>query len=342
MIITSTPYRISFFGGGTDYDVWFREHGGAVLAASINRYCYISCRFYPPFFDHKHRIVWSRIELVQKTADIEHPAVREAIQYLDIDEGLEIHHDGDLPARTGLGSSSAFAVGMLHALYALKGELVSKRKLASDAIHLEQNLLHENVGIQDQITTAHGGLNLIEIDRNGAFQVRPVPISALRQQSLQEHMLLIYTGIARTASQVAAKQIASIPDKTAVLTRMHAMVYDAAEVLTGDGDLRDFGALLHETWELKRSISPDVSTPMIDDIYERARRAGAIGGKLLGAGGGGFVLLFVEPSKRQSVLDALKDFLMVPFEIEPHGTHIVLYEPERYSQFARAKRGFVR
>lgn len=342
MIITSTPYRMSFFGGGTDYSVWFREHGGAVLAASINRYCYISCRFYPPFFEHKHRIVWSRIELVQKTADIEHPAVREAIQFLGIDEGLEIHHDGDLPARTGLGSSSAFAVGILHALYALKGELVSKRKLASDAIHLEQNLLRENVGVQDQITTAHGGLNLIEIDRNGAFQVRPVPISALRQQSLQEHMLLIYTGIARTASQVAAKQIASIPDKTAVLKRMHAMVYDAAEVLTGRGDLRDFGALLHETWELKRSISPDVSTPMIDDIYDRARKAGAIGGKLLGAGGGGFVLLFVEPAKRQAVLDALKDFLMVPFEIETNGTHIVLYEPERYSQFARGKRGFVR
>jgi D-glycero-alpha-D-manno-heptose-7-phosphate kinase len=342
MIITSTPYRISFFGGGTDYPVWFREHGGAVLAASINRYCYISCRFYPPFFEHRHRIVWSRIELVQDTADIQHPAVREAIRYLNVPEGLEIHHDGDLPARTGLGSSSAFAVGILHALHALKGDLVSKHKLATEAIHLEQELLRENVGIQDQITTAHGGLNLVEIDRTGAFQVRPIPISAQRLLLLHEHMLLIYTGIARTASQVAAKQIASIPDKIEVLKRMQAMVYEAADVLTGKGDLRDFGGLLHETWELKRSISPEVSTPMIDDIYARARHAGALGGKLLGAGGGGFVLLFVEPKKRQAVLDALKDFLMVPFEIESSGTHIVLYEPERYSQFARATRGFVR
>jgi D-glycero-alpha-D-manno-heptose-7-phosphate kinase len=233
-------------------------------------------------------------------------------------------------------------VGILHALHALKGDLVSKHKLATEAIHLEQELLRENVGIQDQITTAHGGLNLVEIDRTGAFQVRPIPISAQRLLLLHEHMLLIYTGIARTASQVAAKQIASIPDKIEVLKRMQAMVYEAADVLTGKGDLRDFGGLLHETWELKRSISPEVSTPMIDDIYARARHAGALGGKLLGAGGGGFVLLFVEPKKRQAVLDALKDFLMVPFEIESSGTHIVLYEPERYSQFARATRGFVR
>jgi len=342
MIITSTPYRISFFGGGTDYPVFFQRHAGAVLAASINRYCYISCRFYPPFFEHRHRIVWSRIELVQDTADIQHPAVREAIRYLNIREGLEIHHDGDLPARTGLGSSSAFAVGMLHALYALKGELVSKRKLAMEAIHLEQSILNETVGIQDQITTAHGGFNLIEIDRNGGFQVRPVPLSAARKQDLQEHLLLIYTGVARTASQVAEKQIASIPDKTSVLERMKALVYEAAAILMGSGDIGEFGNLLHETWELKRSISPEVSTPLIDDLYARARKAGATGGKLLGAGGGGFVLLFVEPKKRQSVLDALKDFLMVPFEFEANGTHIVLYEPERYSQFARATRGFVR
>jgi D-glycero-alpha-D-manno-heptose-7-phosphate kinase len=342
MIITSTPYRISFFGGGTDYPVWFREHGGAVLTTSINRYCYISCRFYPPFFDHRHRIVWSKIELVQDTADIQHPAVREAIRYLKINEGLEIHHDGDLPARTGLGSSSAFAVGILHALHALKGELVSKHKLATEAIYLEQELLKENVGVQDQIATAHGGLNLVEIERTGAFQVRQVPLSALRQQALEEHMLLIYTGVPRSASQVAAEQIKAIPNKSDVLKRMYGMVYEAVDVLTGKGDLRNFGSLLHETWELKRCISPEVSTPMIDEIYDRARRAGALGGKLLGAGGGGFVLLFVEPKKRQAVLDALRDFLMVPFEIESRGTHIVLYEPERYSQFARATRGFVR
>src|SRR5690242_13796624 len=189
MIITSTPYRISFFGGGTDYPVWFREHGGAVLTTSINRYCYISCRFYPPFFEHRHRIVWSRIELVQDTADIQHPVVREAIRYPNIREALEIHHDAMRPARTGLGSSAASALGLLHALYPLKGELVSKRKLAMEAIHLEQSILNETVGIQDQITTAHGGFNLIEIDRNGGFQVRPVPLSAARKQDLQEHLL---------------------------------------------------------------------------------------------------------------------------------------------------------
>ena len=342
MIITSTPFRISFFGGGTDYPVWFREHGGAVLAASINRYCYISCRFYPPFFEYKHRIVWSQIELAQDVTEIKHPAVREAIRYLGIEEGLEIHHDGDLPARSGLGSSSSFAVGLLHALYALKNVYVSKQKLANEAIYLEQKLLKEDVGIQDQITAAYGGFNIVEIERNGNFGVRPLPVAELRRKALEDHLLLVYTGVSRTASQIAKAQIASIPNKQAVLSRMQKMVYEAADALTGTGDLATFGELLHEGWQLKRSISPAVSTPLIDDLYAAARGAGATGGKLLGAGGGGFVLLFVKPELRQRVLEALKQFLMVPFEIETSGTHMVLYEPERYSQFARAHRQFVR
>ena len=342
MIITSTPFRISFFGGGTDYPVWFRENGGAVLAASINRYCYISCRFYPPFFEYKHRIVWSQIELAQDVSEIKHPAVREAIRHLGVEEGLEIHHDGDLPARSGLGSSSSFAVGMLHALYALKNVFVSKRQLAKDAIHLEQNLLKEDVGVQDQITAAYGGLNIVEIDHAGNFGVRPLPISELRRKALEEHLLLVYTGVSRTASNIAKAQIASIPNKQAVLRRMHEMVHEAADILTGSGPLDPFGELLHEGWELKRSISPAISTPLIDNLYTAARAAGATGGKLLGAGGGGFVLLFVKPELRQRVLDALKKFLMVPFEFETNGTHIVLYEPERYSQFARSNRQFIR
>jgi|SRR5579875_1306206 len=342
MIITSTPYRISFFGGGTDYPVWFKEHGGAFLAASINRYCHISCRFYPPFFEYNYRIVWSRIELVHDVGEIEHPAVREAIRFLDVAEGLEIHHDGDLPARAGLGSSSAFAVGVLHALHALKGHLIPKSQLAQEAIHLEQNLLRENVGIQDQITTAVGGLNLVEIDRGGRFQVRPVPLSPIRKRALEDHLMLVYTGVPRTASDIAGKQIASIPNKSDVLKRMQALAHEAASVLTNGNDISDFGRLLHENWELKRSIAPEVSTPLVDDVYARARAAGAVGGKLLGAGGGGFILLFVAPEGRQKVLDALKEFLVVPFEFESNGTRIVLFEPEHYSHLARISRNFVR
>lgn len=341
MIITSTPYRISFFGGGTDYPVWFRDHGGAVLATSINRYCRISCRFYPPFFEYNYRIVWSRIELVHDVAQIEHPAVREAIRLLEVSEGLEIHHDGDLPARAGLGSSSAFAVGVLHALHALKGNLVPKRDLAQQAIQLERDVLRENVGIQDQITTAVGGLNFIEIYANGTFDVRPIPLSPLRKRELEDHLMLVYTGISRAASDIAGRQIASIPHKTDVLKRMQALAGEAAMVLANGADISDFGRLLHENWELKRSITPEVSTPLVDDVYARARAAGALGGKLLGAGGGGFILLFVAPERRQSVLDALKEFLVVPFELETKGTHIVLHEPERYSQLVRVSRNFV-
>ncbi len=258
MIITSTPYRISFFGGGTDYPVWFREHGGAVLATSINRYCHLSCRFYPPFFENNYRIVWSKIELVQEIADIQHPAVREAIRFLGIREGLEIHHDGDLPARAGLGSGSAFAVGILHALYALKGTMVSKQQLAEDAIHLEQNLLKEDVGIQDQIATAFGGLNLITFGSGGTFHVQPVPITPMRKRELESHFLLVYTGVTRTASDVAKKQILSIPSKASVLNEMQKLVFEAADQLTGSGDIGEFGRLLHETWQLKRSITSGI------------------------------------------------------------------------------------
>lgn len=328
MIITATPFRISFLGGGTDYPAWFRRNGGAVLSVTINKYCYLQCRNLPPFFEYKNRVVWSRIETTKDTDSIEHPAVREAMRYLGFTEGLEVHHFGDLPARTGLGSSSSFAVGLLHALFTLRGEVVGKRRLADEAIHLEQALLKENVGIQDQIAAAFGGLNRVDIGQNGDYAVQPVPMSDARRQALEEHMILLFTGIVRHASDVAKKQIDALPGKEAVVRRMQALVDEGLEVLANGRDLRDFGELLDESWQLKRSLSDAVSTEAVDAIYARARAAGAIGGKLLGAGGGGFMLLFVEPARRAQVSAALAEYLQIPFRFERSGSRVVLYEPD--------------
>ncbi|MEC7302208.1 MAG: kinase [Pseudomonadota bacterium] len=342
MIISATPYRISFFGGGTDYPVWFQEHGGAVLATTINKYCYITCRTLPPFFEYRHRIVWSRVEHVNEVDDIVHPAVREAIRYMNVQQGLEIHHDGDLPARSGLGSSSSFSVGILHALRALDGKMTSKSELAQLAIHLEQHLLKEDVGIQDQIMTAYGGLNVVEFDPDSEFRVNPIPIDPLRKELFQHHLMLIYTGISRTASEVAKSQIESIPRKKEVMRDILDMVPEATKILAGTGDISEFGRLLHEAWLLKKSITERISTSLVDDMYERARNAGALGGKLLGAGGGGFIVFFVEPGLHQSVLEALEDFLLVPFELENSGSHIAFYEPKQFSKYALANRHFTR
>ena len=342
MIISATPYRISFFGGGTDYPVWFQEHGGAVLATTINKYCYITCRTLPPFFEYRHRIVWSQVELVNKVDEIVHPAVREAIRYMNVQQGLEIHHDGDLPARSGLGSSSSFSVGILHALRALDGKMTSKSELAQLAIHLEQHLLKEDVGIQDQIMTAYGGLNVVEFDPDSEFRVNPIPIDPLRKELFQHHLMLIYTGISRTASEVAKSQIESIPRKKEVMRDILDMVPEATKILAGTGDISEFGRLLHEAWLLKKSITERISTSLVDDMYERARNAGALGGKLLGAGGGGFIVFFVEPGLHQSVLEALEEFLLVPFELENSGSHIALYEPKHFSKYALANRHFTR
>lgn len=331
MIITATPYRISFFGGGTDYRAWYEQHGGAVLSTTINRYCYLQCRYLPPFFDHKHRIVWSRIETPNDSNEIEHPAVREAINYLGISEGLEIHHFGDLPARAGLGSSSSFSVGLLHALHSLRGALVNKETLARQAIHLEQALIKEAVGVQDQIAAAYGGLNLIKIQRNGLFDVQPIPLTEERLNALEARLLLVYTGISRSASDIAKKQIAAVPKKTAVLSRMREIVDEGAAILAKADALSDFGHLLHESWELKREITPEITTSLVEEVYARSRAAGALGGKLLGAGGGGFMLLFVEPEDREAVIDALEDLLVIPFRTERAGTRIVAYEPNGYA-----------
>ena len=327
MIITRTPLRVSFFGGGTDYPAWFREHGGAVLATTIDKYLYLHCRYLPPFFDFKSRIVWSKIEQVQQPSEIAHPAIRGILEWLKIGEGVEIHHHGDLPARTGLGSSSAFSVGLLHALHALRGELVSKRKLAEEAIFVEQQVLQENVGVQDQIQSAFGGMNRIDIRTDGSFEVTPLVVRADRLAGLQKHLLLLYTGLSRTASEIAAEQVATVGAKTAELKAMREMVDQGEKILVGTGDLRDFGRLLDESWKLKRSLSSKIAPGFVNEIYEVARQAGADGGKLLGAGGGGFMLIFVTPEKRASVLQSLQKLLPVPFQFERSGTQIVLYEP---------------
>jgi len=326
MIISRTPFRVSFFGGGTDYNGWFHDHNGAVLATTIDKYCYITCRYLPPFFEHKSRIIYSKMEHVHGIEDIDHPSVREVLRFLKINEGIEIHHDGDLPARTGLGSSSSFTVGLLNSLYALKGQMVTKERLAREAIHVEQDMIKENVGCQDQTLAAYGGFNLIEFGGTNHLRVQPLTITPDKMNHLQDHLMLFFTGFSRTASSIAKSQIENIPQKKAELARMHEMVYEAVEVLNGF-NISKFGQLLDESWKLKRTLSDKISSSYIDSLYATAINAGAIGGKLLGAGGGGFVLFFVEPSKKDKVRQALKDLLEVPFKFENLGSQIIFYQP---------------
>ena len=340
MIISRTPFRVSFFGGGTDYDAWFREHGGAVLSTTINRYSYISCRYLPPFFDYRNRIVWSKIETVSKHDEIIHPVVREVLKMMEL-QGVEIHHDGDLPSRSGLGSSSSFTVGILHALNAMLGKMMTKEQLARTAINVEQELLKENVGVQDQIAAAYGGLNKIEIHPDSSFNVSPITLRAERLAALEDSLLLFYTGTSRFASEIAGEKVRSIPNKTAELHRMRQMVDEGVEILNNGSDLGDFGRLLDEAWQIKRELSSKVAPKFVDEIYAKARAAGALGGKLLGAGGGGFMLFFVEPERRQEVLTALEHLLVVPIKFDYFGSQIIFYDPDRYSQTALAGKPFV-
>jgi len=326
MIISRTPFRVSFFGGGTDYPAWFKKNKGAVLATTIDKYCYITCRYLPPFFEHRSRIIYSKMEQVRQINEIDHPAVREALRFLKIHQGVEIHHDGDLPARTGLGSSSSFTVGLLNSLYALKGVMPTKAKLAREAIHVEQKMCKENVGCQDQALAAHGGLNYIEFGGKEHLQVRRVTISEQRIRSLENHLMLYFTGFSRTASTIAAHQIKNIPKKKKELEVMYQMVQQATKLLNGN-HLKEFGRLLDENWKIKRRLSSKVSTSQIDDVYETAQRAGAVGGKVLGAGGGGFVLLFAPPGAQKKIKEKLKKLLLVPFKFENLGTQIIFYQP---------------
>lgn len=327
MIISKTPFRISFFGGGTDYPVWYRENKGAVLSTTINKYCYITLRYLPPFFPHKHRIVYSKIELTKGVDEIFHPAVREVLNYLKINKGMEIHHDGDLPAWTGLGTSSSFSVGLLNSLYALKGVISSKEQLAKQAIYIERDVLKENVGVQDQIAAAYGGFNKIIFEQNDEFKVEPVTIKKEKEEELDKHLMLFFTGISRFASEIAKSQIENTPQRKRELNLMYQMVDKAINILNEEHDILEFGKLLNETWKLKKTLSNKISNPIVDDIYQKALNAGALGGKLCGAGGGGFLLLFVSPEKQQKVREELKNFLEVKFNFEKQGSQIIYYAP---------------
>jgi D-glycero-alpha-D-manno-heptose-7-phosphate kinase len=331
MIITRTPFRISFFGGGTDYPTWYREHGGSVLATTIDKYCYISCRYLPPFFEHKHRIVYSFIENVRTIEEIQHPAVRATLAWAKVEAGLEIHHDGDLPARSGLGSSSSFTVGLVHALRGLRGQLISRDDLSRDAIHIEQNLIGENVGSQDQVSAAYGGLNRIDFEPTGAINVSPIILPAQRKEALRSHLMLCFTGVSRIASEVAKSKIENLEKRSTELKRMRAHVDEAIAILQSPStSIEDFGRLLHDSWQLKRSLSPQVSTPHIDELYAEARQAGALGGKILGAGGGGFLLLFARPEDQPAIRARLERLVHVPFNFDDSGSRIVLYQPNGF------------
>jgi D-glycero-alpha-D-manno-heptose-7-phosphate kinase len=340
MVISRTPFRISFFGGGTDYPIWFRDHGGSVLATTIDKYCYLSCRYLPPFFEHRIRLVYSRIENCQNVDDIAHPAAREVLRFSGIERGVEIHHDGDLPARSGMGSSSSFTVGLLHALYALQGQMPSKRQLALESIRIEQELIKETVGSQDQVAAAFGGFNHVVFAPNGEISVRPMTVAADRLKELNSHLMLFYSGIERTASDIADSYITDLDEKKSQLQIMKDLVEESLAVLNGGRDIRAFGTLLHEAWQAKRGLSAQVSNTHIDQIYEVAMANGALGGKLLGAGGGGFMLLFVAPERQERVRECLKRLVYVPFRFENSGSQIIYFDPREEYYTEKMVRAF--
>lgn len=322
MVITKTPFRISFFGGGTDYPVWYEQNGGAVLSTTIDKYCYVTCRQYPPFFEDKVRMVWSKIELVQNASELQHPTAREILKFFNVHKNIEIHHAADLPARSGLGASSSFVVGLLHGMYALLGKPVTKDQLAREAIHIERDRAQERVGSQDQIAAAHGGFNKIIFHPDGKFEVVPVRVRPHVLADLENRLLLFFTGVSRNTSDVTKSQIANTPNKTKELTEMHKMV-DRGIALLESGRLDDFGRLLHESWQLKRQLSNQISNPQIDTIYETARQGGALGGKLLGAGSGGFMLIYADPKDHEIIKKKLSNYLCVPFRFDTSGTQII-------------------
>jgi D-glycero-alpha-D-manno-heptose-7-phosphate kinase len=326
MIISRTPFRVSFFGGGTDYPAWYKEHGGAVLSAAINKYCYITCRYLPPFFDYKYRVRYFQREEANSVEQIRHPSVRECITFASLTKGVDIVHHADLPAQSGLGSSSTFTVGLLHALSALKHEMPTKRELAINAIRIEQDRIKENVGSQDQTIAAFGGLNRIEFGGAHEIAVRPMILHPAKIERLQQNLMLFFTGFSRTASDIAAEQIRQIPTKTSGLQKMMQLVDAATDILQKKEDgLDDFGRLLHEQWSIKRGMSSKISNDDIDAIYDSGMKAGALGGKLLGAGGGGFMLFYVRPDQQEQVREALKHLLYVPSRFDHLGSQIVYY-----------------
>lgn len=329
MIITKTPFRMSFFGGGTDMPSFFNENGGAVISTTFDKYCYVNVRHLPPFMPYYSELVYSKIERVNSIDDIVHPLIRECMRLHDIHE-IRLTYEGDLPARTGLGTSSTFAVGMLNAFCALKGKMMSKAQLAQEAIHVERDILLEHGGWQDQVAAAFGGLNRIDFKDN-EFKVSPIVIHPDRKAHLDNCLMLFYTGVTRFSSEVQKDTFAKPEDKKAQLKEMLALVDDAQAILEDkNADLNDFGRMLDHTWKLKRGTGSKVSNGSIDELYEKGIKAGALGGKLLGAGGGGFLLFYVEPDKQENVIKSLDNLMHVPFHFENEGTSIVHYNPIVY------------
>jgi D-glycero-alpha-D-manno-heptose-7-phosphate kinase len=329
MIISRTPYRVSLFGGGTDYPAWYRQHGGIVIGTTINKYCYISIRHLPPFFEHRHRIVYSKIELPNEISAIEHPAVRAVLQERGVNVGVEIQHHGDLPARSGVGSSCSFTVGLLNAVRAFEGQMSSPEWLAREAIRIEQEVIREKVGSQDQIWAAYGGTNLIRFSPDNYFRVSPIIMSHERRSELQSHLMLFFTRSTRIAATVASEQIANLSLHEQQLNQIQSIAYEAAAILTDpQRSVRAIGPLLHESWLLKKELAQSVSTPLVDELYDAARSAGALGGKLLGAGGGGFMLLFADPANQPRIRERLRSLIEVSFGIGSPGSKIVMYEPD--------------
>ena len=330
MIITKTPFRMSFFGGGTDMPEFFNEHGGAVISTTFDKYCYVNVRHMPPFHPYISELVHNRFERVNDIKEIEHPLIRECMRLHDIHE-IRLTYEGDLPARTGLGTSSTFAVGMLNAFCALKGKMMSKRQLAQEAIHVERDILKEHGGWQDQVAAAFGGLNRIDF-KDGDFSVHPIVISPERKKELDENLMLFYTGIQRLSSEIQADTFAKPTDKTRQLKDMLALVDEAEQILCNKNtSLNEFGKLLDETWKLKRGTGAKVSNGSIDELYATAIKAGAIGGKLLGAGGGGFLLFYCEKEKQEALKKAMEQLMIVPFNFENEGAQVLYYNPQSYS-----------
>ena len=330
MIISRTPFRISFFGGGTDYPEWYKENGGAVLSTSINKFSYITARYLPPFFDYKYRIRYYQREETNSIKEIQHPSVKNCLQFLKFKDNLDLVHHADLPARGGLGSSSTFTVGLLHATYSLQSKMIGKRQLAMNAIHIEQNLIKESVGSQDQVAAAFGGLNKIEFGGPKEFTVKPISIEPERVKLLESNLMLFFTGFSRTASNIASEQIKTMHKRKAELIEMHESVDQAIEIMTSNQSMDDFGRLMGEQWQNKKKMTDLISNSDINDIYSKGIKAGAIGGKLLGAGGGGFILFYVPKDKKKKVKNDLKNLLYVPFSFDFTGSQIIYYSDTRY------------
>ncbi|WP_206484738.1 hypothetical protein [Thalassotalea sp. G2M2-11] len=331
MIISRTPFRVSFFGGGSDYPTWYQEHGGAVIGTAINKYCYLTVRNLPPFFEHKHRIVYSKVELPSTINEIEHPAVKAVLKVFEQHTGIEIQHQADLPARSGLGSSSSFTVGLINAIKAMRGEITSPNYLTEKAIDIEQNIIKEHVGSQDQCWAAHGGTNFIEFTTSGKINVTPLIMQNATEEMLNSHIMLFFTGLSRIASNIACKKIENLNQREEQVIKMTHMAYQARDLLQSSHcDIRDLGGMLRESWDLKKQLADEITNGEINELYQLAIAAGAYGGKLLGAGGGGFMMFLAPPEKHQAIKERLNKLIYVDVKTGACGSKIVMYEPNGF------------